>query len=251
MLLFFASLALGKDPAPAPSTQNELPIGKATGGTVKDDADAHYGFTATTPGLLTVALRGPGSTDLKLLVTDEDGQPLRDARSDQDLGGERGAEQLTVVLPYPGKFGIAIEASDDGSFQIGASWLPMPEVGHPPDEDGRPAGGAKVAVGEAKSDQLDVAHGDLADWYAFTIKSAGTLTVLTKGTEGDLLLDAFRSGEYHEPAEHSDSDMQDVRANESVSFHVEGGQTVLFRVSTNSSGSEPIQYKLSSGIIPD
>jgi hypothetical protein len=228
-----------------------LPMGQAAPGTTKSEG-ATYGFKAESAGVLTVALRGEGESDLVLLVTDEDGQTVQNGRSDQDLGGARGAEQLAVTIPYPGDYIVRVDMSggDTAKFSIGASWLVLPQAARQPDPDGRPRSANPLEVGKAVTDTVDASAGDMWDWFAVQIQAPGTLTVLTKAPEGDLVLEAFHDGNFREPAERSDQDMQEVKGNESISMHVEAGQTIFFRVSSLFSGG-PISYKITSGLIPD
>jgi hypothetical protein len=246
-----ASAQEGAGAAGTKTKLSALPMGQAAQGSTKSEG-ASYAFKADAAGVLTVAIRGEGEADLVLLVTDEDGQTVQNGRSDQDLGGKRGAEQLAVTIPYPGDYIVRVDLSggDGAKFAIGASWLALPQAARQPDPDGRPRSANALDVGKAVSDTVDAASGDLWDWYAVQIQAPGTLTVLTKAPEGDLVLEAFHDGNFREPAERSDQDMQEVKGNESISMHVEAGQTIFFRVSSLFSGG-PIPYKITSGLIPD
>ena len=97
---------------------------------------------------------------------------------------------------------------------------------------------------------IDGNSGDYWDWYVLTAKRSGTLTVLTRAEEGDLVLEAFTDGEYTEPMESSDQDLQGVSGNEALTLSVMEGETVYFKVRAFSEGSS-IQYRLQVGFIPD
>jgi hypothetical protein len=212
-----------------------------------------YAFAAQAAGILTVAVRGEGDTDFVLLVTDEDGQPLVDGRSDRDIGGRTGAEQVTVDVPGPGRYlaTVVVNGGGNGKFNVGAAWLAMPQVAREPDPDGSPRRAVALELSKAKADSLGGPSGDLWDWYSVQCDAPGTLTVLTKSEgEGDIVLEVFAAGRYASAVDRSDQDMQGVRGNESVTANVQAGDTLYFRVSAHSV-REPIAYKISSGFIPD
>ncbi|MCH7715799.1 MAG: hypothetical protein IH876_06695 [Gemmatimonadetes bacterium] len=231
-----------------------LPVGSTTLGTTSTGAVASYEFNAPSAGVLTVAVRATGETDLVLLVTDADGQALPDGRSDQDIGGDSGAEQVAITLPRAGKYSVLVRpfSSGLGEFRIGASWLAFPELEQPADPDGSPSTARPMTVGEGINDTIDPSMGDYWDWFSIQITQSGQLTVATRAEEGDLVLESFNEGEFAEPSEHSDQDLQEVSGNEAIVLFVTAGQTLYFKVSAfSSTGGVAIAYRLTAGLIPD
>ncbi len=243
-------LALGSTGALAAQA---LPIGSTTLGTTSTGAVASFSFNAPSAGILTVAVRATSETDLVLLVTDADGQALPDGRSDQDLGGDSGAEQLTITLPRAGKYTVRVRpySSGLGEFRIGASWLEFPELEQPADPDGSPGTASPLTVGEGINDTIDPSAGDYWDWFSIQIVQSGQLTVATRAEEGDLVLESFDEGEFAEAAARSDQDLQEVTGNEAIVLFVTAGQTLYFKVSALSATGAAIAYRLTAGLIPD
>ena len=230
-----------------------LPLGSTAEGTTSTEAVSVFEFRASSAGILTVAVRGTGQTDLVLQVTDGDGQPLPDGDSDQDLGGNSGAEQLALTIPREGVYFVRVRpfSSGMGQFRIGASWLEFPELEQPRDPDGSPSSANSFRVGERAEGSIDAAIGDHWDWYSIRIEQTGLLTVATRSTEGDLVLEAFNEGSFGEAAERSDQDLQEVSGNEAITLSVTQGQTLYFKVSAFASSGGAISYRLTAGLIPD
>lgn len=230
-----------------------LPIGSTTPGTTSTGAVASYEFNASSAGVLTVAVRATSETDLVLLVTDTDGQALPDGQSDQDLGGDSGAEQLAITLPRAGKYLVRVRpfSSGLGEFRIGASWLEFPELERLADPDGSPSTASPMAVGEGINDTIDPSAGDHWDWFSIQIGQSGQLRVATRAGEGDLVLESFNEGEFAQPVERSDQDLEEVTGNEAIVLVVRAGQTLYFKVSAFSSTGEAIAYRLTAELIRD
>ncbi len=230
-----------------------LPLGRISRGVTTTGDVASYQFRAESAGILTVVIRSTDETDLVLAATDADGQNLPDARSDQDLGGDAGAEQFAVTVPREGTYYIRVEPFGSGtaSFLIGASWLGFPELEQPADPDGAPSTAKTIAIGQAPlNDMLDPSSGDYWDWFALRADRAGMLTVAIRAAEGDLVLEAFNAGEYTAAIERSDQDLQEVTGNEALTLSVTPGQIMYFKVSTFGSGGSAMVYRLSLGFIP-
>ena len=230
-----------------------LVLGKVLDGSSGWEAPAVYEFLAESAGVLTIVVRSADETDLFLLVADADGQPLPDGRSDQDLGGDSGAEQFAVTLPRAGTYQVRVETfgSDGGAFKIGASWLPFPGLAQPADPDGSPGSAVRIGLEEGqRTDAIDGLKGDYWDWFVLKAERGGTLTVATRAEEGDLILEAFSPGEFVEAMERSDQDLQGISGNEAVTLIVEAGQEFFFRVSAFSAGVS-IPYRLQVGFIPN
>ncbi|MGE0703717.1 MAG: hypothetical protein AB7F99_05820 [Vicinamibacterales bacterium] len=242
-VLLFAASAAAQTPLPAKPAQGRTPA----------DGAAEYVVAAKTAGILTVATNG--DEDLILQVTDQDGQAIEDGRSDQDLNGSSGNELVSVVLPEPGSYRVRVTAYDDDpvTFEIVGSFLSMPafeSVNSDPDR--RPGQARAVEVGRANEDSVDSEDGDNWDWFVLKPAEAGSLVILTRrapnGGDADLRLEVFLDGNYAEPAESSDNDLQNDNANESVTINVAAGQPVHVKVSMFSSGST--RYQLSSSLVP-
>ena len=231
----------------------QLEPGQIVGGSTSDEEVAAFQFRAESAGILTVIVRSADETDLVLRVTDADGQPLPNGESDQDLGGNSGAEQFAVTIPRPGTYMVRVETYGWGksTFRLGSSWIAFPDLEVPPDPDGSPSTAIELAVEQQTvGNSIDGNAGDYWDWYVLSSKRSGTLTIATRAEEGDLVLEAYNDGEYTEPMESSDQDLQGVSGNEALTLSVTKGEKVYFRVRAFSEGSS-LQYRLQVGFIPD
>ena len=231
----------------------ELAPGKILEASTDWEGTAEFSFSAGSAGILTVAARSLNDTDLMLMVTDSDGQPLPDGESDQDLEGNVGAEQFAVTIPRAGEYKVVVETFGGGnpaSFHLGVSWLPFPDLEVPADPDGSPGAAKRLTIGQdAHEDTINGAAGDYWDWFVLKADKAGTLTVATRTDGGDLVLEAFEAGEFTQPLEHSDQDLQGNGGNEAVTLVVDPGRELFFKVSAFSEGVS-ISYRLQVGFIP-
>lgn len=236
---------------PATASAEGLTPGQAQNGRATDEAAAVYTYEASDAGILTIAVRGAGDTDLRLIVTDADGQMLPEGKKDADVGGAKGAEQMAVTLTGAGTYQVRVEVYSGGStsFELGSAWLPFPQVKRDPDPDGAPSRATVATVDNKVTDQVQREEGDRWDWYKFSGAEAGTLTVVTKAPEGDLKLEYYEEGKYVEAAETSDKDIQEVKGNEALSLQVTAGKTIYFRVLAYSTGAIP--YTLSLSLLAD
>jgi hypothetical protein len=126
-------------------------------------------------------------------------------------------------------------------------------AGREPDPDGRPGLAIPLEIGGTYEEGLDSAVGDHWDWFVVRAPSAGSLVVVTRladGESGDLVLEAFTSGEFAEPAVRSDQDLQGDTGHESVTVRVQAGQTVHLRVSSAYGTTSRVRYRISSSILP-
>ena len=248
VLMSIVPLAIGDVAAQQPAA---LPVGKPVSGTAAKDAPAMYQFDAKTAGVLTIALQGTG--DLAMLLTDADGQHVPGGTTDQDLFGSTGTEQLMVTITETGRYRLEVRQQDSGpaKFEIGAAWLPFPPFARPPDPDKRPAQALVVEIGRTHEDSLDAGRGDLWDWFAFTPKTGGVLTVILRpvGTDEslDLMLELYTADDLTNAAMKSDQDLQGNMANESATLTVTAGQKVYAKVFGGQSVSG--KYRLSSSLI--
>lgn len=231
----------------------QLELGRLTKGSTADEHVATFAFRSASAGILTVAVRSASESDLVLVVTDMDGQPLPNGRSDQDVGGDTGAEQFAVTIPRADDYQVRVETfgSGDATFQIGASWLGFPSLETPADPNGSPRSATRLPMEQQTLDEaLDGAAGDYWDWFALSTSRSGTLTVATRAEDGDLVLEAFREGAYAEPMERSDQDLQESGGNEALTLSVRAGETLYFKVSAFG-GATTVAYRLQVGFIPD
>jgi hypothetical protein len=230
--------------------QSPLPLGRTVTGSLSGGETA-YTFTAEEAGFLVVVVRASGGEDLTLAVTDGEGQALPDGRSDMDLNGDVGAEQLLLPIPRAGNYTVKVRCYDESaSYQMGATFLASSLAAAPDDPDGRPSGALELAVGESHADALDPAAGDQADWYRIRVDRDGTLTVLTRAEgEGDLRLERYVAPEFGEPTESADEDRDGVMGNESLTLDVRAGDVVMIKVVASFSGAAAGSYSISSGLI--
>jgi hypothetical protein len=241
-VLTSGSFLAAQGPAP-------LPLDKLTSDTLGQDASSEYPFKAEAPGLLTVLLLGTEG-DLTLELLDEDGQRVPNGFADSDIEGNAAREQLHVVLPETGLYLLRVDGRGQANlrYEIGAAWLQAPALAAAPDPDGRPSRARELRVGEPIEDQVDASQGDHRDWYVITPAASGTLTVVTRGEEGDLMLEAFTNGNFSQPVARSDQDLDGKGANESIVVDVKAGQPVHLRVSPVFSGGGA--YRISAGLMP-
>jgi hypothetical protein len=175
----------------APAYAQQLLPGRIATGSTSSEKVAELEFRAESAGILTVIARSTDESDLVLVVTDGDGQPLPDGRSDQDIGGDTGAEQFAVTIPRTGTYRVRVETYswESAGFRVGASWLAFPDLEVPPDPDGSPSTAIPIAVEQQSvSGSIDGRAGDYWDWYVLIADRSGTLTVATRADEGDLVL---------------------------------------------------------------
>lgn len=236
------------------SAQSPLPINTTTTGRIGAEGQAaRYQFTATSAGVLTVAVHG--EADLTLAVSDVDGQPVPDGTADRDLGGSVGAEMLAVVLPEAGVYRIEVRSYGDeaSGFTIGASFVSLPAFARSPDPDGRPSRARSLAIGAAHTDELNPDAGDLWDWYTVPVTENVALVIVTRmddGVDGDLALEAYLDNDFSTPAASSDQDLQGNLGNESVTVNVRAGQTLHVKVRSFHSGGGAVPYRVSVMRVP-
>lgn len=225
-----------------------LPIGKVESGLTTSEKPAVFEFNAASAGLLSVAVQGDG--DIALMVVDEDGQAVPDGSSDRDLNGSSGAEQVLVTITEAGTYRVQVKLLDgQGKFQIGAAWIPFPARARPSDPDKRPATARAIETGRSYEDSLDAAGGDSWDWFVFTPKNGGTLTVVLRplaDSKIDLQLDVYTTADFSRPTVRSDQDLQENPANESGTVDVTAGQKVYVKVSSLGGAGK---YRLTSSLI--
>lgn len=236
-----------------PANTQELALGHVVTGKTAGEQAATFTFNAESAGILTVIARAANGTDIVLVVTDTDGQPLPEGRSDQDVGGDTGAEQFAVTIPRAGAYRVRVEplSATSATFRIGACWLAFPDVEVPADPDGSPSTAVVLTLEQQTvEDGIDGSSGDYWDWFVFTANQPGMLTVATRAEDGDLILEAYQDGEYGEALERSDQDLQGVSGNEALTLTVAAGQKLYFKVASFS-GSATVSYRLLLGFIPE
>jgi len=237
-------------PAGARATQQALQLNQPITGTASDDTPAIFTFAAESAGMLTVVVRGQSDTDLQLAIADIVGQPLPDGSSDQDLGGDYGAEQVAAVIPSAGQYQVRVGSwSGSGSFELVAGWIAYPALGGPVDPDALPTAAAELTPGAPIDDSIDPSNGDSWDWFKVTVDSAAAITVITSAPEGDLALEAFAEGEYADSISASDQDMQGVAGNESITIQAQAGETYYFKVTPFSNFGGAIPYSIRVGVM--
>jgi hypothetical protein len=249
VLTFVIAAALAS-PAAA---QSPLPLGAPAKGQVPNGGAAEYTVVAKTAGVLVAAIKG--DDDLVLHVTDSDGQTIPEGRSDRDLNGSGGTELVSVVIPEPGNYKVRVTVNGSGasSFEISGAWMSFPPFAQAStDPDRRPSTARAIQVGKAIEDSLNSQAGDSWDWFVMKPSQSGTLVIVTRrlgDADADLVLEAYLDGNFSQPAQRSDQDLQGNSANESVTLQVEAGQSVHVKVSGNFS-SINTKYRLSSNLVP-
>jgi len=93
------ALLLGLIPAAAQG-QAPLPMGSTSPASTASESAAEFSVTLESAGFLTVIVRAAKGIeeDLILSITDDEHQTLPNARSDQDLDGAMGSEQLVARI---------------------------------------------------------------------------------------------------------------------------------------------------------
>lgn len=232
------------------ASQQQLTLGSIIEGTTGSSGPAVFIFTAETPGVLTVVVRGKDDSDLQIVVADAVGQELPGGRFDVDLRGNVGAEQGATVISAPGEYQVQVHTwSGMGAFELAASWLEFASLGGPADPDGMPTAAAALMPGTPIDDSINPASGDAWDWFRVTADSAGVITVITEAPVGDLVLEVFREGQFGESVNRSDQDMQGVVGNESLTVQAAAGETYYFKVSPAFESGETISYRIRAGIM--
>ncbi len=217
-----------------------------------DASPAVFQFAAETAGVLTVVVRGTDGVDLRIAVTDDLGQPVVDGTADRDLGGDSGAEQVTVTLPAAGEYQVRVTSfsgSASGAFRIASGWIAFPDAQAPADPDGRPTNANALVPGTPIEGDLNPTGGDAWDWFVVTSDTAAAVTVLTEAPVGDLVIEVFREGEYGEATGRSDQDMDGITGNESLTARIEAGGRLYFKISTAFASQGPLTYSIRAGLL--
>lgn len=241
-------LALACGLAAPAAAQQDLRPGEMQTLTVTEDLPTILGYRAVTAGFLTVVVRG--GSDLSISVTDDLGQLVPDGRVDSDLGGDMGAEQVTVMLTQAAEYQVRVASrSGRDQFKLAASWIAFPDVQRASDPDGRPTAAATLTPGTPIDGTLDSTAGDEWDWYSITTAADSIVTVLTEAPEGDLVLESFSGSDYGNPIDRSDQDMGGVAGNEALTIRATGGETVYVRVAMRIRSQSTVPYKLRVGVM--
>jgi hypothetical protein len=251
---FFVTSVIGMALVSPAAAQTPLPMGAPAKGQVPNGGAAEYTLVAKTAGVLVAAVKG--DDDLVIHVTDTDGQTIPEGRSDRDLNGSAGTELVSVVIPEPGNYRVRVTTNGGGgaSFEISGSWMSFPPFAQAStDPDRRPGAARTAQVGKAIEDSINAQGGDAWDWFVLKPAQAGTLVIVTRklgdAQADDLVLEAYLDGNYAQPAQRSDQDLQGNSANESVTLQVNAGQAVHVKVAGNFS-SVNTKYRLSSNLVP-
>jgi hypothetical protein len=245
-------LCLGTGVARAQDKPASLPMGKTGSGRASDSAPGVYQFSASSAGVLSVAVRA--ESDVMLAVTDEVGQSLPDGTTDRDLFGSGGNEILSVAIPERGTYRLEVRILGGGSttFEIGAAWIAMPAfAAATPDADRRPDSATPLEVGASREDSLNTAEGDHWDWFTITPKTAGALTVILRAVDNDspdLALEIYAADKFGTPIVRSDDDLQNNNSNESATVDVAAGKPVYIKV-LGAVGDVSGAYRIASSLI--
>jgi len=233
------------------AAQTPLPLGSTTKGSITNGQAAVYTVTAPGAGVLSVAVQADG--DVRLVLTDADGQPVPGGTADSDLNGSPGTEILSATIGRPGEYRLSVElfSNDDVTFDIGGSFLAFPAFEQPEDPNGKPGQATALTIGEAHEDSLDTPGGDGWDWFVVTPDQDASLAIVTRALNGatiDLAIEVYMGGDYSQPAGRSDQDQQDDVANEAVTLAVRAGQPVHIKI-TGAMGDAVGGYRISTTLI--
>ena len=246
-LLLSLSVVAG---AIAAQPASELSLGEVTTMTVTGDQPTVLSFDAATAAFLTVIVRGSGDADLSVAITDDLGQVVPEGRVDRDLGGNMGAEQITVTLSHPAEYHVrVVSRSERSEFKMAATWVPFPDAQMEPGPDGRPTAATSLAPGTRIESSLDPSVGDHWDWYGVDTGPDSVVTVLTDAPEGDLVLESFAESDFGQPTDRSDQDMGGVSGNESLTIPNPTGGTVYLRVSNLRTSGGAVPYTIRAGVM--
>ncbi len=222
-----------------------LPLGHAV---VSDIADGPRLFTIdiAEPGILSVAVRAHDELDLVIDVLDVDGQPVQNGHADEDIGDDRGAEQLASSLPWSGTYTVRISELrklGGGSFNLSASFAPMPSVGLPDLPYRRPSRALVVRRQQTETATLNSNEDVTFHWVRVDPDVDGTFVVSLTADHGDLVLEQFLEEDFTEPTEVSDQDRDGRLANEQLTVKGSVGTPLWFRVRDRDDAGELI-YKV-------
>lgn len=222
-----------------------LPLGRAV---VSDISEGPRSFTVhiTEPGILSVAVRAHDELDLVIDVLDQDGQPVENGHVDEDIGDNRGAEQLAATLPWTGTYTVRVSELrklGGGSFNMAASFAPLPSVAGPDLPYRRPSLALQVAHQTTESATLNSNEGVSFHWVRIDPVVNGTHVVSLTADHGDLVLEQYPDGDFTEPAEVSDQDRDGRLANEQLTVKGTVGTPLWFRVRDRGDAGE-LTYKV-------
>lgn len=157
---------------------------------------------------------------------------------------------VTSVVPSDQPARFAVDAAEAGFLSVVVRSLDDLDVSLTVmDPDGRPSDAIELAVGEDHEDVLS--PDDTRDWYRIVPTTDGVLTILTRSSSGDLVLEVYAEGAYVEPMERSDQDQNGVSGNEAVTLDVTAGTPLFVRVLPFMGTNESIDYRIASGLVGD
>src|SRR4029450_9578208 len=99
--------------------------------------------------------------------------------------------------------------------------------------------------------RLNTGPGHSWDWFVFTPKVSGTLTIILRpvgDSQVDLGLEVYTTADLTKPTAKSDQDLQGSAANENASVDVNAGQKVFVKVLAMAGGTAGA-YRISSSLI--
>lgn len=226
-----------------------LVFGEQQAGAI-DNGPAEFTVEVPQAGLLSVAVRTASNLDLVLQVTDEDGQAMEAGRADEDIGDDRGAEQLAVGIPWPGTYRVTVSELtrlNGGGFAITAGFAPMPALARDEPAHNRPSTAMVLGLGDSEQAQLDSESDHLWSWVKILPQSDGPVRIDVTANTGDLVLEQFSGSRFDEPLEESDQDLEGELYNERLTLGGKAGQPLWLRV-RDRGDSGPLRFTVSASV---
>lgn len=206
-----------------------------------DERPVPLSFSVEEPGFVTVLAVAETDADARLLVADDLGQLMHEGWIDEDPIDAPGGEAGVVALPRPGNYFLILTTLEDqaGAY-VKASFSPMQGLLDRPDPQGRPDEAVPVKVGIKAQGSLDPSVGDIRDWFVYRATRNGVLQFRVrgeKGTEVDLILEAFDAREFWDSLVGIDWDNDEEPDEESIEVAIKKGEAVYVRVRTWTNGN--------------
>ncbi|XAM00620.1 hypothetical protein OT109_04355 [Phycisphaeraceae bacterium D3-23] len=229
-----------------------LPLGTTKKFALERGTTLELPFVADGPGMLTVAYGGAVQTT-QVEVVDASGRRLA-WEDNSGFGGVSTSPVRHALIPIggEGEFTIRLGALGEGELTLGGEWLPFPQV----------EGVSAVIVPSPEPtteivlvpDRMMTGAIDQSDpdryhlWCRFEATEDGQLVVLANADQGDITMSSFNEGQYRNPIEHVDSDMNGSVANEGLIVDAVAGQVYYVRVEMRS--GERCGVEVRAGWVP-
>lgn len=119
--------------------EKQVPFGYVRIGSSPSSIATRYHMPAGGPGLLTLAVRGIDQADMAIAYRSHAHRPTIKGHVDDDLHGNPGAEQATILLTAPDNLLVEIDPlAGGGSYAFSGAWLSLHGVIQPLQADDQP-----------------------------------------------------------------------------------------------------------------